>query len=562
MTVSMPGLEWRRFIVALAVTLAPLAILWTIFPPVYLTNDDVTIRLSVEGGLVPGEPRSGYALMTHAALGWTIVWISRLLPSVPLWDLVITATLVCSIAVLGALCWPVLGGNWVSRATVVAMLAIAALPLFGAMQFTFGATVAGIAGVVLAFVELGTATRARASILVAAGALFTIGVLVRPMAATAGAITAVLLLLPQAHEAKQIKRVASLAAAAIAIFACLQWIDTRLYGLSPEWDRYHRYNWMLAQLLEWGGPLARGDVEAMRASAGWTANDWSMLSGWFGIDPDLHGFSRVAQAYETQLAHAGWTDRFASLAVRAALPASERLTRLVWESGPILVAIGALALAFARRGSAFVLGGIGVLFLVLCVAIEAVFKELPFRLLAPLLVSLAIVPLIALAPQRRPSSPLIALFALSVLLAIAADRLIDTVKGLRAEQAEAVEVDGHVEQLQRLSPSLVVLHADAFPAELWWRPFRRLRTRPITIRLGDNNQNPLLLEFLSASKLQPLLRAACDDPSILIVSVEERLDPATVYLREHLQMPVAWREVYSGSFTAWRCERLDRIEIQ
>ena len=56
---------------------------------------------------------------------------------------------------------------------------------------------------------------------------------------------------------------------------------------------------MTARLFEWGGELSGEQVDALRASAGWSANDWNMLQGMWGVDPEMYGFTRVAAAYET-----------------------------------------------------------------------------------------------------------------------------------------------------------------------------------------------------------------------------------------------------------------------
>jgi hypothetical protein len=105
----------------------------------------------------------------------------------------------------------------------------------------------------------------------------------------------------------------------------------------------------------------------------------------------------------------------------------------------------------------------------------------------------------------------------------------------------------------RLAPTLMIEHADAFPAEIFWRPLVPPPVAPPMIRLDDNNQSPHLQRFLSDTGRQPLLRALCEDPSILIVSHPDRLEPITVYVREHFGMDIRWDEVFNGSFRVWRC---------
>ena len=122
--------------------------------------------------------------------------------------------------------------------------------------------------------------------------------------------------------------------------------------------------------------------------------------------------------------------------------------------------------------------------------------------------------------------------------------------GLRHMQ----QVEGEVAALRDLGPSLVVSHADTFPAEIWWRPFHRPAFDFPSVALGWNNQNPMLQRFLTSTGRQPLLRAICHDPSIVVIAARpDRFEPVDVYMREHFHETVAWTRLNSGSFAAWRC---------
>src|SRR3977135_3480720 len=99
------GLQWRTFSIAVGTTLAVCATLWVVAPPRYETNDDVAIRLSLEGHSVPGQPGTGYVVFSHAALGWTLQFMERVWPAMPWWDLVIWGTLIWAIATFVAIVW-------------------------------------------------------------------------------------------------------------------------------------------------------------------------------------------------------------------------------------------------------------------------------------------------------------------------------------------------------------------------------------------------------------------------------------------------------------------------
>ena len=551
-------LQWRTVCVALAVAVGVTALAWTFAPPVYLTNDDVSIRLALEGQAEPGQPPTGFVLLTHAVLGWALVALHRLTPGLPLWDLTIVGTLLLAVSVLVALAWNALGRAWPARATALSVVLVAVLPLFGSVQFTFGATLAGAAAVLAAGLELVRGERPRRAVLAAAAGLFLLGALVRPMGAMAGGLAGGLALLPLAcwpgparwARALRLAGVATVAGAAVGLLLSL---DTALYTLDEEASAYHRYNWQLAQILEWGGELQEEEVEAMRAAAGWSRNDWAMLEGWFGVDPAVHGYAQVASAYETRGGGAGWLSALAQPGASGPAGVPARVRRLAGESVMPLAALAFLVGAWASRRGLVAAALVVLLFAAYCLAIETVFKELPFRLLAPLQGAFLVGGLLSIAGLRRAPHPVAVVLGLSAVLLLAVQDGRVVAATLAAERRHALQVDGEVAALADLSPSLLVLHADAFPAEHWWRPFHTPPTPLAAVHLIANNQRPALQRFLRAAALQPLPRALCDDPSILIVAQDGRLEGLTAYLDEHHGLAVAWERVVEASFEAWRC---------
>jgi hypothetical protein len=420
------------------------------------------------------------------------------------------------------------------------------------------AALAGGAAIAIAILEASAVSPARRSVLVMAAALLLLALLVRPMAATAGALGMAIALLPLAAAAdfSRRRRLALLGIVGLAIglsSAAVLFVDAVAYGADPGWADYHRYNWMFARLFEWGDGLSEAQVDAVRASVQWSPNDWAMLNRWWGVDPQIHGIDRVTKAYDATAAVAGGDGWLAS--VRAPLDALGRADprRIATASVPVLAASVAVLGAFANlRGALaglFVLG----LFGAFCMGVEAAFKELPFRLLAPLqAIPLTAVVVTAGAMSRR-ASVVLPLIALSIALAIAADHVVDIVREARADRGTAAELHREVAAVAALKPSLVIRHADSFPSERWWRPFQRPSIDLVTIPVAENNQSPLLQRFLSVTDRQPLVRAMCADPSILVISEPGRLALATTYYREHLGGEMTWARVFDGSFDAWRC---------
>jgi hypothetical protein len=122
-----------------------------------------------------------------------------------------------------------------------------------------------------------------------------------------------------------------------------------------------------------------------------------------------------------------------------------------------------------------------------------------------------------------------------------------------AKSRQSQEIDAQVLELMQQRPSLLVLHADSFPSEYWWRPFHTPPVQLQAIQLGMNNHDPDVQRFIDAAYGGSLLQAMCSDPSIVIVAERGRLEPVTTFMKEHWDTDVTWMPVYDGSFRAWRC---------
>jgi hypothetical protein len=550
--------RWRTFGSALLLLTAVMAAAWSSgYPPFYLENDDVTIRMALEGVTVPEATPTGFALMTNAALGWAIVGVQRVLPSIPGWDLVLAATLLWALGVLLALVWDALGIGWLARATVVGALAVAMAPLVASVQFTISATLAGGAAALLALSEIG-AVRPRKAVLGMAFLLFAIGLLIRPMGGPAGAVVVVGLSLPHLRIRKWWwAHTLGVLATVTVVFLAAQYVDVALYGRDPEWDAYFRFNWMVGPLLEWGADVSKNYADEIRHSVGWTANDWLMLVRSWGVDPVIYAFSRVSQAYQTQSAAVGRAGILSVMFARAAIYSGESLLNLVESSGLVAITGGLLMIAYATRRGVAEAVAVLLLFWTICVGLDVVFERLPWRLLGPLEVLFVATTLVTIGASRRAAQPLLAILSLGVMLAMTVPVLAAQGREARSRIGQSEGLGREVAELQRLSPSLVIFYGSRFPREYWWRPFHHPPVGPPAVALGWNNQNPQLQRFLTATGRQPLLRALCTDSSIFVVADRDPLDVVTTYMHEHFNAAIHWTQVYSGSFPAWRCSVID-----
>src|SRR5215212_8419186 len=128
------SIRWRVLAAAIAASATLVTAAWLLLPPIYLTNDDISIRLGIEGRTAPGQAPTGFLLMTHSALGWALVALHDALPSAPLWDILLTATVVAGIGLFLALTWSGAPPGWLSRATATCALLIAVVPLLSGVQ--------------------------------------------------------------------------------------------------------------------------------------------------------------------------------------------------------------------------------------------------------------------------------------------------------------------------------------------------------------------------------------------------------------------------------------------
>jgi hypothetical protein len=549
--------RWRTFGSALVILTAVMtAAWWSWLPPFYLTNDDVTIRMALEGRTVPGAAPTGFALMTNAMLGWAVVVAQRMMPSIPGWDFVLAATLLWALSVLLALAWDALDTGWLARATVVGALVAGMAPMVASMQFTISATLAGGAAVLLALSEIGL-ERPRRAVLSMAVLLFFAGVLVRPMGGAAGAVVTTALSVPYLRIRRLWwAQVLGVLATVGVVFLALQYLDVRLYGMRSEWDAYLRFNWIALALLEWGSDASNTFASSIRQSVGWTANDWSMLLNSWGVDPVIHGFGRVSQAYQVQTAALDQVGTLSLLFARIANYSSGSLRSLMESSGLAVVTGGLLLVAYATRKSALQFVAVLLLFVAICASLDVVFARLPWRLLGPLQLLFVSATLATIGASRRAASPLLAILSLGTMVAVTVPVLAAEVREAESRVIRSRELEGEVAQLQRLSPSLVIFYGSRFPREYWWRPFHHPPVELPAVALGWNNLNPQLHQYLSATGREPLLRALCTDPSILIVADRDPLELVATYMHEHFNTAVTWTQVYNGSFPAWRCSAI------
>ena len=533
-----------------------MAAFWIVVPPTYLTNDDVGIKRTLEGLTAPGAAPTGYILIANSVLGWMLVWVERLIHR-DAWDLVVAGLLIASAAALLAVTWSV-ADSPSDRLLSVAVTIIALAPLQEALQFTVSATLAGVAAMAMATMELLLPVPRRA-VLVGSGALLLVGVLVRPLGAAVGALLTAAVLLPVAASDRDLRwlrlRRLALSAAMVALsVVLLTQVDHAVYRLSPAWDAYRDDHWMLARFFEWGGGVPVDVIDPLRTRLGWSTTEWQLLQRFWGVDAAIYSHERIQQLFSAWSAIADWRVRADWLVGRVAAELTVgTVLRLLAQSWTVLVACALIVVTCGTRRAFHTALASATIFYTVCLIIEVFFKELPFRLFAPLQVGLVAAVLMTRRTAVHRTNRLIT--AVCCVLAVAGVLYQGQAVAVNAvaDSRQAEEVDAQVVELLRLHPSLVLLHGDSFPSEYWWRPFH---TPPLSfpaIQLGLNNRNPYVQRFVTRSYRDSLLHDICSDPSIIVVAEYGRLDAVTTFLKERYGVDMQWSEVYSGSFRAWRC---------
>ena len=546
--------EWVTFGVSAALIACAVAALWVWIPPAYDTNDDATIRGVLEGTRIPGEPPTGFALLPHAALGWLIVGVRSIWPMAYAWDIAVTGTLLLGLAVFASLVWRS-GLTPGFRLGTVATAFTAWLPLVSSVQYTISATIAGGAAVAVAWFELQDHGSRRHTVLAMAGALFVLALLLRSGGAMAGALAACACLLPHAIRARRrgVTIIGALLGGSIVLFGVLHAGDVILYKLHPEWDAYRQLNYFITAMFDWNWQTvlpSAVDITGARRAVGWASSDWSLLEHAWGVNPDLYNLERVRTFYESTVGQITSWDYVIVALRRLWTFDRENLTERLTEAWPVLAALAVVIAFYSRRRDFRVALAVALSFVAYCVVVQAAFKSLPFRLLAPMVGCFVAVALSTM--QSRPAGKVLASFCLLILFALCGYQTYSVLTGMAANHRHSLQVDAEGAALAALGPSLVVIHTDTFPEEHWQRPFHRPDVRLLMIRLGRNNQNPQLLSFLEKAGLLAFPAAICDHPSIFVISEQGRLEVVSIGLQERGR-DITWNPVYTASFRAWQC---------
>jgi hypothetical protein len=542
----------HRLVTAAAIVGGTAMVGWAPTRPFYLTNDDVAMRLLVEGGFAPHAVPTAFVMFMHVAVGWLLKTLYAAMASVPWYDLMMLVTAVSASAALVAVWIRSSTGLWLVRPLLLSVAFLA--PLFATPQFSLVGMTCAAAGLTLLTRALALPHRdpgLRGRLLFGV-CLFGWGTLIRWEGAalllgqaTASSIAAGLVGLDSGSR----RTFKILGAAAIASLLPIGAAITHnaAYQRSPGWQSFPEFNYTRGMLTEYApGEVSPELLSTLRETTGWSGNDLRLLRGWFFEDRAVFSLDKLRAALAV-LRHD--QDRSAASMVRSAAVAARVILSETWAALLILVALAASSVRPVRQLSLTLV--LLVVFFAVSSAVSVALKELPFRVYWPMLVLVAGLAVDAAATGRPRALPLMCLVAAGALVSLLT---IPRWHQQQRREIEAREVAADLVGLDRLAPSLVVIHADALRWEYVWRPFRPSYFPRPFLGIGASAQTPPVQAALIREGRGGLVSALCSTDRVVLLA-RPWLPPALViFMKEHYGRDIAFDAVFEGrTFTAWQC---------
>jgi hypothetical protein len=538
-------------IVSVGIVGTLIAVAWLIFFPAYDTNDDVAIRLFLEGRVVPGAEPSGYAYLVNLALSKVIAWFYTLDPRFSWYDLAEQGTLVMS-ATLALYCCA-RSVRFPDQAVIIALLSATMLTAMVAIQFT---VIAGLATTVgagaLIFALLAARSKVESLVLSGAGAfLFVLGTLFRLQAALLALFVVVSIALPtiiirfrQGVLAEQ---------RTIIVFSLLALITSALawsyyfgeYFGSADWKAFLIFAWRRAQLTDFAAArLSPAVLQRAFVAAGLTVTDYNMLREWLFFDSSIFSAKSLGTVIEQLPTLPNPTNGVAA-----------NLSSYVREFPFFVLGIAGIILRAPRFRVALV-SALSLAPIIIAVALISIWlKPLPYRAFWPVAVGILFVMWITIEVDQ---SSLHWIRRVLAALLIASAGFLVLAQAIEKSQETAFLRQLVSSDLARASigpANLMVIVADAFPFQLVERPFGRpyLQRSVKTLPLGESQTSPPVAQFLKSTALLDNPDRLCSDDNV-IVARPSALTALKAFYEERRQQVISYTNVFAGAtFSAYHC---------
>ncbi len=526
----------------------------------YRINDDPGMRAVAEG-LVGDGRAAEFLIYMNTLTGLALRALRAVAPRLPWYDLVVAGgsaagALMLLTALLRLIAW--------RRATVFVALAglIVFAGVFHSLQFSAAAILLGSGAAALlasvAFRPPASPARLRGCVAAAALAFFA-GSLVRFEAAFLAAVLAAPILLLWTRQRIAALRMPLVGLAVGLVLAVSgKAFDLAYYHVTPGWENVAAEKRARLRVSEYlHADLSReGEMNAALAAAGWSRNDYDLITNWMFAVPDTFSTDRVARF--AQLAPTGpWIERIADL--HAAIQPGTQVIGL-------FAALCLLALVMARSlfALAVVLVSAGWLALAMA-ALSVVFKPAFLHILWVLCGSMSLIAAATafaggaqirrhgyrLIEDRAIAGGAIAALACAALWQIvdmrASGRAGDELRARLARDLGAWPVSA--------STTIVAWDAD-FPFEIWVRPFRALPPlRRQFFHTVHTTVTPLAEPVYAAWGSKDTLWALCHVPHTYLVDARRGYTARhagllSTYMREHHAEAVTLTPVFEGEATS------------
>lgn len=536
---------------SLAIAMGTFAAAWIFFFPTYDTNDDIAIRLLIDGRITPGATPSGFAYFVNLGLGQILASLYRIAPSFSWYDLAEQGTLVLVIFVGLYCCARCI--RYVEDAAFVILLCALFLSVFVTIQFTavaYLSTTVGLCAIVSATTHASVRERvvlaAAGAVMVAIGGLFRLEAAVLSLLFFSLIYATCLIARRIEHGELTISRVSVTGVLASVAMLALSWgYHFTVYFSVDSWSRFYTWNLLRARLAEYGSDrLSAEGASTEIAAIGWTALDGNMLRQWLLIDPDMFSIDRMSAV----------ASKMPSVLPVGIDEIAEQLASYPTAYPALVVGLLGTACGVPRlRDLAWMtVSFLGVIAIV--VAISVILKPLEQRLVWPIGIAFILAcwifsraePGMAAFP-RRLAAAVILLVACAMVLGLVANQS-------RLRERKHMLAMADIPSFMQ-GASVAVLVGGVFPFELVERPFgapliqRAFRALSVSTTLWA----PPSAAFLARTALPDLPSWLCAETNVVVI------DPASIevlqrYYAERRNQRASFVKVYDGaSIASHRC---------
>lgn len=536
-----------------AITAVLIALAWLLLFPVYDTNDDVAVRIFLEGREIPGAQPSADIFFFNRPLAQAIASLNRLAPGLPWYDVVEHGLLTLT-ALVAFYCCLRFVRFW-DDAAIVALVAAMLLAVFAAIQLTIVATLSTIVGLTALIVALVSTTSnlERFMLSVAGAVVLLVGTLFRIEAALLGIFLVLLAgLYPviSTLRHKGLQRCSSVLI--ILVTACtgaaLAWAyHFVLYFGSPEWKEVYEFIYLFQQLIEYAAGRAPQDVlNQALASVGWTPAELEMLRNWVFFDTNVFSTHKMKLIISNLPVSAN----------ASPFSVTNSLSMFVSQFPFFIFGAAGIVLTASRVRTALVTVVLLAAIIVVMVLISVLTKPLPYRVFWPmtvgaLFVSWIIIHLDHVSPPHRIQRLAAATLLTTSCLLVA----VQTIERSRAVERAHQLAFSDFTRMPVGPKNVLVIIGSAFPLELAERPFAPpyLQRSVQALPLGATQQSPPVVRFMS--QVAPDMPTWLCSDAVFIAADKQVLTALQAYYRRHRNQVVSFSNVFSGkTFNVHQCK--------